>query len=526
MDPKFSLKRSHSEVSDISQSEEESESIENHKLPKLFSNKKNDKFTFPRFIILESIEEKKITQLSPFIIERVISANLNPKSVKKLKNDTILIEVEVKKHADFLLKMKNFHSIKIKAYPHKTLNTSKGVIRSPELSLCSIDEIKEELKDQGVIDIKRISIRREEHQIQTNTYIMTFDSPNIPQKIKIGYNSEKVNQYVPNPLRCYNCQKFGHHENKCNRRAICGRCGQTDADHSTKECKNNSKCANCGEDHPAYSRTCQKWKKEKEIMTVKYTRNLPYPEARKIVESYMKNSTYAEKAKTNNANQQNKMSEEHLKLIEKLIKLNQQEWTIFQHNLKETYSISGSEKNTNKPNTKVLNTSITKPTVQSTQIQEISKKVSKEIATNKEYTRNHNTQSITTQNKFQILEKMESDNIIEENIKKTTNKKKQDKPDGSETIPKPQPKIRSTSTSRSRTKEKDSQQNFQTKAKLTVPLEMEDENEKRKNRSSPKKIQQKTKNKNLGENKPTKPEEMEVETDLQNSIKGSKNTQS
>jgi len=260
-------------------------------------------------------------------------------------------------------------------------------------------------------------------------------------------------------------------------------------------------------------------------MTVKYTRNLPYPEARKIVESYMKNSTYAEKAKTNNANQQNKMSEEHLKLIEKLIKLNQQEWTIFQHNLKETYSISGSEKNTNKPNTKVLNTSITKPTVQSTQIQEISKKVSKEIATNKEYTRNHNTQSTTTQNKFQILEKMESDNIIEENIKKTTNKKKQDKPDGSETIPKPQPKIRSTSTSRSRTKEKDSQQNFQTKAKLTVPLEMEDENEKRKNRSSPKKIQQKTKNKNLGENKPTKPEEMEVETDLQNSIKGSKNTQ-
>ena len=31
-------------------------------------------------------------------------------------------------------------------YPHKTLNTSKGVVRSAKLSLCSIEEIEKELK--------------------------------------------------------------------------------------------------------------------------------------------------------------------------------------------------------------------------------------------------------------------------------------------------------------------------------------------------------------------------------------------
>ena len=43
----------------------------------------------------------------------------------------------------------------------------------------------------------------------------------------------------------------------------------------------NSTTANCDEDHPSYTRTCPTW--EKEILTVKHTRNIPYPEAQKIV---------------------------------------------------------------------------------------------------------------------------------------------------------------------------------------------------------------------------------------------------
>ena len=65
----------------------------------------------------------------------------------------------------------------------------------------------------------------------------------------------------------------------------------------------------------------------------------------------MKETTYAEKTKTNKANQQNKMSEEHQKLIEKLIKLDQQEWTIFQQNLKKIYQNINNGKNVNEPNT-------------------------------------------------------------------------------------------------------------------------------------------------------------------------------
>ena len=111
--------------------------------------------SFHRFIIIES-KSAPITNLSPFIIEKVISTNLTSIAVKKLKNQTLLVDVEKRKHADFLLKMTKFHNISVKTYPHKSLNVSKGVVRSKELSLCTIEEIKREIKKQGMTEVCRL----------------------------------------------------------------------------------------------------------------------------------------------------------------------------------------------------------------------------------------------------------------------------------------------------------------------------------------------------------------------------------
>ena len=61
---------------------------------------------------------------------------------KKLKNQTLLVEVDKRKNTDFPLKMIKFHTINVKTYLHKSLNISKEVVRSKELSLCTIEEIK------------------------------------------------------------------------------------------------------------------------------------------------------------------------------------------------------------------------------------------------------------------------------------------------------------------------------------------------------------------------------------------------
>ena len=120
----------------------------------------------------------------------------------------------------------------------------------------------------------------------TNTFVFTFNTSVLPKQLKVAFLHVSVDPYIPNPLRCYACQVFGHHENKCHREEICANCGQPKHSADETDCKRPAKCFNCNEDHPANSKQCQAWHTEKEILKVKYTRNIFFPEARKIVENY------------------------------------------------------------------------------------------------------------------------------------------------------------------------------------------------------------------------------------------------
>ena len=53
------------------------------------------------------------------------------------------------------------------------------------------------------------------------------------------------------------------------------------------------KCANCQGNDGAGSRDCEVWKKEKDYQTKTYSKNITYPEARRMVET----TKYAEMTK-------------------------------------------------------------------------------------------------------------------------------------------------------------------------------------------------------------------------------------
>ena len=165
------------------------------------SDSKIEAADFPRLIVIESLEKVCLAKFSPFLIEKVISTRARPKTVKKTRNGNLLVEADSRRQAENILKIKTFHTTKCRAYPHKKLNTSKGVIKSIELALTTEDEIASALGKQGVTNIKRISIRKGEERIQTNTYILTFNKPQTPKEVKIGYCLERVEQYVPSNVR-------------------------------------------------------------------------------------------------------------------------------------------------------------------------------------------------------------------------------------------------------------------------------------------------------------------------------------
>jgi len=92
----------------------------------------------------------------------------------------------------------------------------------------------------------------------------------------------KVDAYIPNTLRCFKCQRYGHHRMTCKRELTCAKCGTTG--HEDRDCSQKPHCVNCDGDHGSFCRDCPMWKREKNIQTVNVTRGISFPEARKIIE--------------------------------------------------------------------------------------------------------------------------------------------------------------------------------------------------------------------------------------------------
>ncbi|XP_041374774.1 uncharacterized protein LOC121387651 [Gigantopelta aegis] len=273
------LKGVHTEVSDFLSSDEES--------MKSRTNVKKSKVIFsqnwPKFLVIGSTDDGALTKLSPFAIQKaIIGLAGEPESVKKIKNG-LLAECLTVKHSACLLKSTVFCSVAIKVTAHTSLNSSKGVIRSRDLEGVSEEEICQNLSSHGFTAVRRIKVRRNNDLLPTNTCILTFNIPTLPQYVKAGYLNIPVEPFIPNPLRCFKCQRFGHGQNTCRGKLTCARCGLFD--HDRKTCKNYAICLNCKGNHCAYSRECPWWQLEKQVQQVKVQKKLSFIDARRLVET-------------------------------------------------------------------------------------------------------------------------------------------------------------------------------------------------------------------------------------------------
>jgi len=86
------------------------------------------------------------------------------------------------------------------------------------------------------------------------------------QKINVGLYKMKVDLYIPNPTRCFQCQKFGHGKQSCRSHAKCYRC--SDDDHDGLICDKPIKCTNCNLDDMSSSKECPVYLTEKQIKKI------------------------------------------------------------------------------------------------------------------------------------------------------------------------------------------------------------------------------------------------------------------
>ncbi|GBN83144.1 hypothetical protein AVEN_102042-1 [Araneus ventricosus] len=248
------------------------------------SNSKRN--NFPTYFVIQRISNSNETfhNVSPFLVEKGITSSVGEvKSTKKLRSGDLLVEVESPKQAKQIVKLNSLSSIPVTVKPHATLNSSKGVISCGELLNESVEKITEELNSQGVTHVRRITIRRDGEILNTKHPILTFDSSKLPEHIKAGYMRLSVRTYIPNPLRCFKCQRFGHSKTSCRGTLTCARCAEVG--HENTDCTRTEKCANCKGEHTSLSRNCFAWKQEKEIISTKIKKQISYQEARKLIKS-------------------------------------------------------------------------------------------------------------------------------------------------------------------------------------------------------------------------------------------------
>ncbi|GFX16064.1 kinesin-like protein KIF2A [Trichonephila clavipes] len=250
---------------------------------------------------LEAFIAEKIDVLSKLNVSKAVQGSAGSvKSIKKLPSRDLQIETATQAQSIHLLQCTNLSNIPITATTHKTLNSSKGVIYCTDLIPLPDSEIEEELASQGVEAVKRITSIKDGKTITSPLFILTFSKHTLPENILIGYLNIKIRPYIPNPLRCFGCQSYGHGTASCRSVATCNKCSSTE--HASEACMTDRrKCANCKGEHAVYSKICPKWQQEKEIQRIKVLENISYSEAKKWVVNILppRASTYVNTVITN-----------------------------------------------------------------------------------------------------------------------------------------------------------------------------------------------------------------------------------
>ena len=140
----------------------------------------------------EAADQNVPQNLNAFVLKKAIDgmAKAELDNVKPMKSGRVFIEVETKQQCKNLLKTtKLLGYLPVKVSPHRTLHLSKFVIKCEELDTMEEDEIKKELQPQGIIAVKRISIRY-------SLYVLTIKGQNIPKKNKQYWIPEKRNTTI------------------------------------------------------------------------------------------------------------------------------------------------------------------------------------------------------------------------------------------------------------------------------------------------------------------------------------------
>ncbi|XP_053968660.1 uncharacterized protein LOC128870086 [Anastrepha ludens] len=169
--------------------------------------------------------------------------------VSELKSGDLLIKTNNLKAAEKRMKATHIGVIPVKITSHKTLNTIQGRVYSRNIITLTEAELVEGLAKQKVVEVKKIMKKVEDKLVPTGAAVITFDLIRRPATLMLGWERVRVQEHIPNPMRCQMCQKLGHPKKWCKGVELYKECAEPPP-HETCQKKF---CVNCNNDRHASS---------------------------------------------------------------------------------------------------------------------------------------------------------------------------------------------------------------------------------------------------------------------------------
>lgn len=279
----------------------------NKNFPSLGSRKTAMKDNDGKYVkVMMEDESIDINKINPVLIGKIFEQYLVGHTDQKRTRNAIMLKTKDERQFNSIMTLKEKVKIQLKDQTQnikfeevKLMNERKGVITEESWNDLSEEEIKNEINQQFMKDItntktgkkeivkavKRITRKTANGDIlNTKTCILTFNSTELPETVKMCGQTYSVRIFMPRPRICWRCLKLGHTTVSCRAtNEYCKECGN--AKDSNHVC-GPSQCPNCPQDdrsHKPNSGECPAMDVEKLIIDHQVRFNVSYFDAKREI---------------------------------------------------------------------------------------------------------------------------------------------------------------------------------------------------------------------------------------------------
>ncbi len=241
--------------------------------------------------IISATENGKVVDLSsvsPVLFAKLLAGALSAGAIEKVETQRVETMGTAKVTAanrDYLAELLIIQKlgewdIEVTAVERKRCY---GVITNIHTAITEKEISQDILSPIPILKAERLKRKGE---IATSCVKITFDGPKLPEKVKFGFLIHPVREFVPEPVQCYNCRRWGHIAKACKGQQCCARCGQ---EHETQNClkkdRSEFSCINCGGNHSAAYGGCKNRKEAQQINKAAVEHNIPRKSAAAVIQS-------------------------------------------------------------------------------------------------------------------------------------------------------------------------------------------------------------------------------------------------